>query len=117
VLKLDNLPLWLVFTIATSAAVLIAIVAQIAIVPWQRRKIIGKSNITQKPSAAEYGFVGSVTTVGTVSTNSLAPVIRKGDEKPDSDEDSEENVNTLFNFLQIIAAIFSSFAHGGNDVR
>lgn len=32
------------------------------------------------------------------------------------DTETEEKVNKLFSFAQIISAIFSSFTHGGNDV-
>jgi solute carrier family 20 (sodium-dependent phosphate transporter) len=117
-LRMDNLPLWLVFTISTSVAVAVGILVQVFVVPWQRNKILSASpkTISEKPSAMESGYAGSVTTVSTMSTNSLAPVIKKGD-PVDCEENSEENVNKLFNFLQVLAAIFSSFAHGGNDVR
>lgn len=107
--------MWLIFTISTVAAVIMAIIAQFIIAPWQRKKILGKNitpYITEKPSAMENGFASSTTTVSTVSiTSDNAPVVKQ------DEEESDENVNQLFNFLQILAAIFSSFAHGGNDVR
>lgn len=118
VLKMDNLPLWMVFTISIVAAIIVAIVAQFFVVPWQRKRILApKAGIdnggymTEKPSAMEKGLAPTVT-VNTVSTVSAGkPTMDK------NDENSEENINQLFNFLQILAAIFSSFAHGGNDVR
>lgn len=113
---MDNLPLWLVFTITTTTAVIVGVAAQFAIVPWQRRKILKSTQMTEKPSKMENGLNTSVTTVNTISTTSLsAPTLKKSTEE--SEEDCEENVNKLFSFLQILAAIFSSFAHGGNDVR
>lgn len=115
---MDNLPLWLVFTITTSAAVFVGVMAQFFLVPWQRKRILSwkvekpDEIITEKPSPMENGFTSSVTTINTISTTSLsAPAIK------DMEHETEENVNHLFSFLQILAAIFSSFAHGGNDVR
>lgn len=112
---MDKLPLWLVFTISTCTALVIGLVAQLFVVPWQKRKILGMEKpITEKPSTMENGIGnGSVITVSTVSTATMnAPVIKQQEA-----EESEEQVNQLFTFLQILAAIFSSFAHGGNDVR
>jgi len=34
----------------------------------------------------------------------------------DPEADDEVQINKLFSFLQILSAIFGSFAHGGNDV-
>lgn len=115
---MDKLPLWLVFTISLCAAAIVALIAQFFIVPWLRKKILapktGVDNtayMTEKPSAME----GGVTTVNSLSTVSVnAPTFKQGEAQPD---ETEEQVNQLFNFLQILAAIFSSFAHGGNDVR
>lgn len=118
VLKMDNLAIWLVFTISIVAAIAMGIVAFLFIAPRQKAAIIQRSHakaMAEKPSAMENGVSKeSITTVSTMSVSSMAPVVKRahGDE-----EETDENVNELFNFLQILAAVFSSFAHGGNDVR
>lgn len=115
---MNNLALWLVFTISSAAAVAMAVVAYFFIAPKQKAAILERSRVkamTEKPSAMENGFSKeSITTVSTVSVNSMSPVVKRAD---GDEEETEENVNQLFNFLQILAAVFSSFAHGGNDVR
>lgn len=134
---MDNLEMWLIFTIPTVVAVIVAILAQIFIVPWQRKKILAQTDEKEFQSNNNIA-------VNTVSTKSLEyPVIAdsgnaleypvNGDVKKTLDypvngdaekaahnenlDENDEKVNQLFNFLQILSAIFSSFAHGGNDVR
>lgn len=105
---MENIPVWLSFTISTVAMILVVIIVQLFIVPWQRRKI--------SASSLENGekFNKSTTTIATmnISTVSLsAPVI-----KHEVDMEQVENVKKLFHFLQTLTAVFTSFAHGGNDV-
>lgn len=97
--------------------ILVAIIVQLFIVPWQKRKIKpldGIDNASSKPASdleSKYsGSVSTITTTMNVSTISLsAPVIKQQESK-------EDDVNRLFHFLQTLTAVFTSFAHGGNDV-
>lgn len=128
---MDNLDLWLIFTIPTVAAIAIAILAQIFVVPWQRKKILRvakglatnglASNGFPSKDLASNGVASNGIIVNTVSKTLNDPAIQDPEKairaEIDTKEEGEQNVNILFNFLQILSAVFSSFAHGGNDVR
>lgn len=43
VLHMDNIPTWLAITISIAIGLVVAIIVQLVIVPWQRRKIIGRT--------------------------------------------------------------------------
>jgi sodium-dependent phosphate transporter len=126
VLGLENLPTWIPFTISISAMIFVAIIVQLVVVPWQRRKLsplddnenVATSNQAPPTSEMKNKFSNSNGTIAAsnstinVSTVSLsAPVVKQRDATR-----NDENVNRLFHFLQTLTAVFTSFAHGGNDV-
>lgn len=121
---MEKIPVWMSFTISLSAMILVALVVQLIVVPWQRRKISTSfddncHNTMKHPrSLVESGgdgkFCGSASTITSmnISTISLNSPVIKHEQEPEQ----IENVKKLFHFLQTLTAVFTSFAHGGNDV-
>ena len=83
-------------TISAVVALVVMMVVQFLVVPRQKKKILN-----------EHPYTSTI-------------VVYHDDALPMTGEvgakEEEERVNLLFHFIQILAAIFSSFAHGGNDV-
>jgi phosphate/sulfate permease len=99
---------------------LAALIVQLFVVPWQRRKISLDANCnepaTKHSGTLECGgddkFSGSTSTIATVNISTIslsAPVIKQ-------EQQQQEKTAKLFHFLQTLTAVFTSFAHGGNDV-
>lgn len=105
--------MWEVFAISIGAMIIVGIVCQLFVVPWQRKKILNNDNTTE-PNLFRNSIRQSVDSIVTVATSTVsinAPVLQN----PKIESDAK--VNRLFHFLQTLSAVFTSFAHGGSDVR
>lgn len=51
---MDNIPTWIALVSSIAVGLLVAVLVQIFIVPWQRRKILGQSK-TGKPVKFTFG--------------------------------------------------------------
>lgn len=112
VLGMEGIELWKVITISVGAMFIVAILCQLFVVPWQRKKILGEGGTVEPNTFKNVGqCVESVYTVTTSTISVNAPVLKN------HKKESDATVNRLFHFLQTLSAIFSSFAHGGSDVR
>lgn len=102
--------------ISIAVAIVTMVLVHFFMVPMQKKKILEKEpySINEKPntiSSIENGKPTIIVNNMMVSNNSVSSDANIIDEK-----EEEKRVNLLFHFVQILAAIFSSFAHGGNDV-
>jgi len=113
---MHHLKVWMSILISIAVGLITMALVQIFMVPRQRRKVLLLEPYINQPmpssvSSIENGKNSSIIVNSmSSSTNSMEPIM-KMDEK-----EEEKRVNLLFHFIQILAAIFSSFAHGGNDV-
>lgn len=111
---MEKTPLWLALTYSGSAMVIVMIIIQLFVVPWQKRKVLRDLKIVPTSEKHENSLENGVKpmTVGVVGSlptvDSIASLTNK--------EEKMEIVNYLFRFLQTLSAIFTSFSHGGNDV-
>ena len=115
---MDRLSLWMCFAISIAVAFITILIIHFFVSPWQRRKILAQQ--PYRPTTDSVDVISSIEkvekggeiTVNSMSnsTNSVVPIVKV------EEKEEEARVNLLFHFIQILAAIFSSFAHGGNDV-
>lgn len=49
VLHMDGIPAWVALLISLSVGCLVALLVQLFVVPWQRRKVLGQSKASKKP--------------------------------------------------------------------
>lgn len=110
---MENLLLWQVFAISFGAMSIVAILCQLFVVPWQRKKILN-GEATNEPKVFMNSVGQSINSMVTIaaSTVSIDASVLKN-----SKIESDAKVNLLFHFLQTLSAVFTSFAHGGSDVR
>ncbi|XP_035218329.1 sodium-dependent phosphate transporter 1-A-like isoform X2 [Stegodyphus dumicola] len=93
VLGLDRLPSWIAVIISVVIAVTVAIVIRFYVVPKERKR----AEATRPEN--EIPLENPISSVDNFELN-----------------DSNPEVAKLFKSLQVMTAIFGSFAHGGNDV-
>lgn len=96
-----------------GAMIVVAVVCQLFVVPWQKKIILNKEDSTE-PRLFRNSIGQSVDSIVTVAASTVS---MNASVLPNPKIESDAKVNRLFHFLQTLSAIFTSFAHGGSDVR
>ncbi|OQR78569.1 sodium-dependent phosphate transporter 1-B-like [Tropilaelaps mercedesae] len=124
VLKFDLIPFWAAALISASLAITCAFLVWCLFVPRFKTAMdikntnkrvfhIVNGNNNSTPEAKEchvnVGFENTEVSNSTSKTSSVHDVNMNS-------VDNQREINELFSALQVLTAIFGSFAHGGNDV-
>lgn len=130
-----DLELWMCFVISIGVALAIAVIVQFAVVPWQRKKALSILETTAKGTIEPHTQY-QINAALSLENGKIEQYIQSKDVEVaviDSTKNSTPNgstvdldaslvdqkpqvVETLFHYLQILSAVFTAFAHGGNDV-
>lgn len=130
-----NLKLWMCFVISIGVALAIAVIVQFILVPWQRKKALSTLETTCNGTIQPHTQY-QINTALSLENGKIDPEFPSKDVEVaviDSTKNSTPNGSTvaldaslveqksggveiLFHYLQILSAVFTAFAHGGNDV-
>ena len=117
VFYLHNVPLWVAIVASLLTGFLTSVIVQLFVVPRTKRKILSQSKdsskVSQAPCPSEK-IPPTIPRVETIESGISSQYNSQIQLTPLDKATKQEEANQLFSFLQILTAVFGSFAHGGN---